>query len=59
MFLKNLDKETKAKFIEIDRKMVIESSLVETEKKLRKEQHRDWMKDNDERFSAYYNLINH
>ena len=42
----------------MDKKVVNTISVVEKEKKIRKEQHREWMLNNDERYRAYHNLIN-
>ena len=42
----------------MDNKVVNKLSIIEKEKKIRKENHREWMRNNDERYNVYYNLIN-
>ena len=58
LILYNLDDTTKAKFIELDKKNLNKISMLEKEKQKRKEQHRKWMKNNDERYNLYHSLIN-
>ena len=43
----------------MDTKAVNMDSLVEKEKKIRKEQHREWMLNNDERYQTYHSLMKH
>ena len=58
LFSKKLDEPTKIKFIEEDKKVSCNASLIEIEKRKRKERHREWLLNHDERYNEYYNLIN-